>query len=163
MNVFWLDYDVLTCSKFHCDKHVVNQLKEYAQILSTAMFKQGIERTWMYEPAFESHPVVEWVAERWRNFMELTALARCLSEEYNYRYGRVHKSFKDVISNINPADYISDWESIGNYSTTRPRCVNGLDDRYVVDDVVETYRNYYIHEKDWEMSWTGREVPEWYE
>ena len=36
MNIFFLDSDVKVCSRMHCDRHIVSQIKEYAQLLSTA-------------------------------------------------------------------------------------------------------------------------------
>ena len=36
MNIFFLDTDTKQCAKYHCDKHVVKMIVEYAQLLSTA-------------------------------------------------------------------------------------------------------------------------------
>ena len=36
MNVFFLDKDPKLASEYHCDKHVVKMLIEYAQLMSTA-------------------------------------------------------------------------------------------------------------------------------
>lgn len=36
MDIFRLDNDPTVCAKYHCDKHVVKMILEYAQILSTA-------------------------------------------------------------------------------------------------------------------------------
>jgi hypothetical protein len=36
MNIFYLDKDPKTCAQYHCDKHVVKMILEYAQLLSTA-------------------------------------------------------------------------------------------------------------------------------
>ena len=36
MNIFKLDNDPIVCAKYHCDKHVVKMILEYAQIISTA-------------------------------------------------------------------------------------------------------------------------------
>jgi hypothetical protein len=36
MNIFLLDYDQELCARYHCDKHVVKMIVEYAQLLSTA-------------------------------------------------------------------------------------------------------------------------------
>jgi len=37
-----------------------------------------------------------------------------------------------------------------------------MPDEYKVDDVVESYRNYYIKEKYKFTSWKNRFVPEWF-
>ena len=36
MNIFYLDENPKKCAKYHCDKHVVKMIIEYAQLLSTA-------------------------------------------------------------------------------------------------------------------------------
>ena len=36
MNIFYLHSDPRTCAEYHCDKHVVKMILEYAQLLSTA-------------------------------------------------------------------------------------------------------------------------------
>lgn len=36
MNIFVLDFDTEVCARYHCDKHVVKMIVEYAQLLSTA-------------------------------------------------------------------------------------------------------------------------------
>ena len=36
MNIFYLDKDPNVCANYHCDKHVVKMIVEYAQMLSTA-------------------------------------------------------------------------------------------------------------------------------
>ena len=35
MNIFYLHSDPKTCAQYHVDRHVVSQIKEYAQLLST--------------------------------------------------------------------------------------------------------------------------------
>lgn len=34
MNIFYLDDDITTCVRYHCDKHVVKMITEYTQLLS---------------------------------------------------------------------------------------------------------------------------------
>jgi len=36
MNIFYLDPQPRLCAQYHCDKHVVKMILEYAQLLSTA-------------------------------------------------------------------------------------------------------------------------------
>ena len=36
MNIFYLDTNPALCAEYHCDKHVVKMIIEYAQLLSTA-------------------------------------------------------------------------------------------------------------------------------
>ena len=37
-----------------------------------------------------------------------------------------------------------------------------MPDKYKVDSVVESYRNYYIGDKAKIAEWTKREIPEWF-
>ena len=36
MNIFYLDTNPALCAEYHCDKHVLKMIIEYAQLLSTA-------------------------------------------------------------------------------------------------------------------------------
>ena len=36
MNIFYLDRDAKLAAQYHCDKHVVKMIIEYAQLMSTA-------------------------------------------------------------------------------------------------------------------------------
>ena len=36
MNIFYLHKDPDICAEYHCDKHVLKMIIEYAQLLSTA-------------------------------------------------------------------------------------------------------------------------------
>lgn len=42
--------------------------------------------------------------------------------------------------------------------TELPKC---MPDKYKVDSVVESYRNYYIGDKSNLFKWTKRKIPEW--
>jgi hypothetical protein len=159
MNVMFLSEDPEECARFHCDKHVPNQIREYAQILSTAAYEGNFhapER--MYKPVPDYNPVIMgWASESQENFVYLLKLANALFEEHERRYGTGHKSYRKVISKMD----ISEVRLPSEGEIQGPYCVP---DYCVVEgDPVQSYRNAYIYEKDWSMSWSNREVPDWYE
>lgn len=158
MNIFWLDEDPETAARYHCDKHLVSQLKEYAQILSTAAHAGGFhEPDRMYKPVPQFNPkVMDWASESFENYLRLLKLSRFLHDEYRHRYGGVHKCYKVIIQPI----AVSDITLPQTGFTEPPKC---MADVYKTDgDYVDSYRNFYIHGKDWQLSWFKREKPPWY-
>lgn len=158
MNVFWLDDDPETSARMHCDKHVPKMTVEYAQVLSTAAHLRGFhDEDRMYEPIPNNNKKLhEWAAESAENYLKLLMMAKYLGEEYEYRYGRQHKSMRDVISCIDVSDVKIDYNGFTEPPLSMPDyCVTGR-------GYIESYRYYYTHGKEWAMNWTNREVPDWY-
>jgi hypothetical protein len=78
-----------------------------------------------------------------------------LAKEYTHRYGKTHKSQAIIewcISNI------PNIPELGNM-TEFPKA---MPEECKVDDVVESYKRYYIMEKKDFCVWTNRETPEWF-
>lgn len=155
MNIFWLDANPRRAAMYHCDKHVVNQIKEYSQILGEALKQNGHDWEFL-RSSYPDHPQVKWAAESRQNWMELYELTEALYEEKKYRYGGGHASFEEGVEPI-------DVDEIGMPTTgaTNKRCT--VKDAPLLGHYVETYRNYYVNHKDWDMSWTKRSVPDWWE
>lgn len=150
MNIFWLDYDLDVNASYYCDKHVVKMILEYAQLLSTACRLDGLNCG--YRACYINHPCSIWVRESLDNWECLREMAYCLTEEFYYRFGKAHKSFF-VIRDLKEPSY----ERKG--ITIPPQC---MPSKYMGDDVVTAYRNYYIGEKVSIAKWTGRPVPSWF-
>lgn len=150
MNIFWLDENLKKAAKYHCDKHVVKMILEYAQLLSTTVRLSGIDAG--YKATHKNHPCAIWSRESLDNWFYLRALLFCLSDEYEYRYGKIHKSF--LMAKDLPIPTIP---SIG--LTKPPLC---MPDQYKVGNIVQSYRNYYIGDKQHIATWKKREKPEWY-
>jgi len=158
MNMFWLAEDPEESARMHCDRHVTKMCVEYAQILSTAADMAGFhdpER--MYEPipnmVRKTH---EWAAESADNFARLLSMANALGEEFEYRYGSKHQSIVDVVSEIDVSDVRIDHSGL----TDPPLC---MPDEYKDEgDVVGSYREFYNYGKRWDLSWSKRDVPDWY-
>lgn len=154
MNIFRLSDDPKQAARWHCDQHVNKMLVEAGQIMSTAMHRNGYEYDWLYMPTHKGHPLHEWVAEGQENFAYVRTLAEELYRVKKDRYGGGHKTWEEVVSRL---PTIPDKFPEGG---TRQYCA--MPDEYVVDDPVESYRDYYVNEK---LSWgnynKADEAPPW--
>lgn len=174
MNIFYLHNNPVICARQHCDKHVVKMILEYAQILSTTHRvcdgTQTIEisngrkiKRWtlnddrnnvLYKATHINHPSTLWARSSNKNYQWLFSLWVQLLKEYYYRYGKCHKSFSLINHLKNSPHYISDK------SFTEP--TPAMPEKYKQESSSESYRQYYIHEKNRFASWKNREVPSWY-
>ena len=151
MNIFLLDEDKTLCAQAHLDKHVVKMITEYAQLLSTTVRLSGINEG--YRVTHQNHPCAKWCRASLSNWLYLRDLTSELQTEYNYRYGKVHKSFV-VAANL-PLPRISD-SGLTPFALAMP-------DEYKTQDAVQSYRNYYNGAKRHIATWKNRERPVWYE
>jgi hypothetical protein len=154
MNIFFLDFDVKKCAEYHCDKHVVKMILETAQLLCSAHHVTG--GTAQYKLSHKNHPCSIWVRESLSNYLYLCELGLALGEEYTYRYGKKHKSV-EVIEWC-----LSNRPNIHDVDFTSPPLAMG-DEYKIGNDVIESYRNYYIGAKSGIASWKNRETPEWFD
>jgi len=156
MNIFWLDEDHDKAAEYYCDKHVVKINVEVNQLISTALRDNGYDWDFLYKRTHGNHPLSKWVGETDANFIETVKHAHALGREFTYRFGKEHKSHRSIAKKIGGLHV-----KMGGYDLTeRPQAMP--DEHKVEGDYVEAYRQYYIHEKNWDLQWTGREVPEWY-
>lgn len=154
MNIFYLDHDIEKCVEYHCNKHVVKMILEYAQLLSSVHHMTGSGNEQMYKLTHKNHPDAVWARSSIGNYEYLYSLVCLLGEEYTYRYGKIHKSI-GVVETLPYPSGLNDLPF-----TEPPRCVH--DDFKSIEDTVEAYRRYYIRDKGHFCVWTGREVPEWF-
>jgi hypothetical protein len=177
MNIFYLHNDPVECAKLHNDKHVVKMILEYGQLMSTAhRVLDGTEyyartannrriKRWLLEDyerenilwkaSHISHPSGIWTRKTDSNYRWLHSLWENLLEEYTFRYGKFHsaermrKVFQRLPDNI-PA---------GPFTEPTP----AMPDKYKVpSDSIQSYKNYYIGDKQHLASWKKRFVPNWY-
>lgn len=155
MNIFILDDDFKKCAQYHCDKHVVKMITEYAQMLSTACRLSGINHG--YRITHQNHPCTKWVRKSLSNWLYLKNLAEELNKEWQFRYNhnpkKLHKSF-ELICNL-PVPNIPD---IG-----LTKFAQAMPDKYKTENTIEAYRNYYIGDKQHIASWKNRKTPDWFE
>ena len=153
MNIFVLDNDHQKCAEYHCDKHTVKMILEYAQILSTNV-RIANDCEAGYKITHRNHPCTIWARQSLSNWLWLKKLSFHLNEEYKYRYGHVrnHKSY-DVIESL-PAPNIPDV-GLTPFAQAMP-------DYCKSDDAVDPYPRYYILEKKDIVNWKKRNLPNWY-
>lgn len=174
MNIFWLDKNFEKSSKYHVDKHVVKMPLESAQMIFTTLTidrcfghiprkltseelktLKAFESPFPYRPAMPNHPLNVWARSMFGNFMDLVEYHHSISFEYTYRYNKIHKSFTKV----------EEFEDVLSISapfgvTDAPLC---MPDEYKSDDLITSYRSYYMGDKAYIAAWKNREVPDWWQ
>jgi len=156
MNIFYLSSCPVDAASFHCDKHVVKMILEYAQLLSTAHHVlDGDEAPeGIYKKTHVNHPSAVWARQSSSNYAWLYDLfVECL-DEYERRYIREHATsrLKDTLLRL-PKNI-----PLGGF-TPPPQC---MPDEYKCDDAVQAYRNYYNGDKASFAVWNYSATPTWY-
>ena len=178
MNIFYLHHDPVECAKLHNDKHVVKMILEYGQLMSTAhrvldgtpyygktANNRNIKR-WLlsdfrepilWKASHVNHPSGIWTRDNSDNYTWLYNLWHNLLDEYTYRYGKIHSAdrmktcFAMLPSNI-PRVTKQFYEP-----------TPAMPDKYkVANNSIESYKNYYLGDKQHLASWKKRDVPSWY-
>jgi len=177
MNIFYLSHDPKTCAVYHCDKHVVKMIIEYAQLLSTAhRICDGQEYTdltannrkikrWRLSDEREqrlmkashiNHPSNIWARANHLNYKWLYEMWCHLLDEYTHRYGKVHACarLRDILAQA------PEKIPVGLRETEPTPAMP--DDCKIVNDSLASYHKYYNEKKTHFARWTKRSVPEWY-
>ena len=156
MNIFYLDEDAAAAARYHCDKHVVKMILEYAQLLSTAhhVLDGDDAPEGIYKKTHVNHPSAVWVRQSRANYLWTFTLLAYLLRQYTYRYKKEHKTSRLMSALVQ-------WPmNIPNVGFTQPpQC---MPDEYKCDDAVEAYRNYYVGDKAYFASWRNTKTPEWW-
>ena len=161
MNIFFLDMNILLCSKYHCSKHVIKMILESVQLLcSSHHIHPNKNYTPPYKLTHKNHPASIWVRTSLSNYKWLCDLTIELCKEYTYRYGKIHKCEKDKIIEC----LIKNTPDIIDLGFTQPpQC---MPKQYKNINIVQAYRDYYFYEKQNILDWKGkirnRSTPEWY-
>lgn len=153
MNIFFLDYDPKKCAQYHNDKHVVKMILETAQLLCGVHWMIGGEAP--YKLSHKNHPCSKWVREDLNNYLWLCELGLELCEEYKYRYGKTHKTYQVILWCIDNKPNIPDVEFTSPPLAMPDACK-------INNNLISSYRNYYITEKSSFCIWKGRDIPHWY-
>lgn len=176
MNIFFLDQNPRLCAQYHVDKHCVKMIVEYCQLLSTAhrvldgtqtieVVKNRKLKRWildnptlnsvLYKATHINHPSAVWVRQSADNYAYLVNLLWDLSDEYTYRYGKVHKCMNSGLIQYLEHNFP---KNIPYKPFTEPTCA--MPDHYkVAGDSVQSYHNYYNGDKRRMFKWKNREVP----
>ena len=155
MNIFVLDQDPRVCAVYHNDKHVVKMILESAQLLCGVHHMTESNLDVPYGLSHKNHPCSIWARKCIENYIWLCDLGLELSKEYTHRYCKRHKS-QDIIEwCMTNLPNLPEFGDITQHPKAMP-------DECKTDDVVESYRRYYIMEKSSFCNWKNREIPNWY-
>lgn len=183
MNIFILSKDPVEAAQLQCDKHVVKMIVESAQMLSTAhRMLDGYQEKrpsksgkrminyWVYpEPELEAylyravhhgHPCTVWTMQTNANYEWHYKHFIALCDEYTYRYGKVHATdtkLRNVLrkppSGIKWSNLYTDFPLAMQHE---PQCMHE-------GDPVRSYQEYYqTKQARFNMAWTNRPIPEWF-
>lgn len=161
MNIFFLSRNAKKCAQWHCDKHVVKMICEYAQLLSTAhhtldTIEPEDDRNILYKKTHQNHPCAVWTRESNKNYEWLYELFCNLCDEYILRYNKIHKTDKNLraILRNTPVEIPDD-------EFTEPP--QAMPDEYKVEnDVVLSYRIFYVFSKSRFAQWSKVPLPWWF-
>ena len=184
MNLFYLDKDLDKCAEYHVDRHVNKMQLEAAQILCTnividklfgfvprnltkeenaelSVYRKAnkelpmADRFVPYLPCHQNHPSTVWCRSSLDNFIWVHCYANALSSESHYRYGSVHKSIQVINSLPDPIHL----KSLGftQFLLAMP------DELKDLDNPIESYRTFYMLDKNSFASWKYREPPYWWD
>jgi len=153
MNIVILDLNQRLNAQYYCDKHVVKQITEFNQLLSSVYYFTGYIPATAYKLYGKNHPCAKWTRESLANWFWLRDMTLELCKEYTYRYGKIHKG-ESVCKSL-PLQHIKD---IG-----LTPFVQVMPEQYRNQDVVTAYRQYYNGDKRKLFKWTKRDKPDWIE
>jgi len=107
MNIFATDLDPKICAQQHCDVHVIKMILETAQLLSTCHVVTTGNQV-AYKKTHPNHPCGIWMRTSAHNYKWAYILFIALLDEYEFRFGRVHKSaeHKKALAQIPPLPII---------------------------------------------------------
>lgn len=154
MNIFYLSYDQEECARWHVDSHVVKMILESTQLLSSAYYYTNQSSKAPYRLGWGNHPCSVWSRQSLDNWLWLLKLDACLSNEYTYRYGRIHACKCKMLQ---MCECIPDLPRIG---FTQPPSVMPMACQISNDSAVN-YQEYYKECKTGLFRWTKREEPCW--
>lgn len=141
-----------------CDKHVCKMVIESAMMLSTAhrlYNKYDSIPSFLYKAGWINHPCTKWVCKSLQNYIWLSKHAQAISDEYTYRYGKIHKCNQVTQWCIHN---VPDLLNLG--LTNFPQC---MPKELHNSDHIQAYRRYYQWKADkMIMKWTRRNPPEWW-
>lgn len=167
MNLFFLSRSPKRSAKYACDKHVVKIILEVCQMLFTAHHIVGnfnIPHNVM-NPTHVNHPMSKWVRQHENNYKYTVQYLDALCSEYTRRYQRTHSMAKhiswlknhvviDENVNIDKTSFSGTFLAMKNIPsgcTPVPLC---MPDIYKCDDLIQSYRQYYIGDKKYFAKWT---------
>lgn len=182
MNLFILNENPIIAAQEQCDKHVVKMIVESGQMLSTvhrmldgketrrpsASGKTNVKywrlddsqmEVTLYRAVHMNHPCTVWTRESSANYQWHYEHFVALCDEYQYRYGKVHKTdiqLRYPLSQMPKNIPTGEMTQFKLAMKSNPECM-------FPNDPVKSYRMFYQTKQDrFSMDWTKRKTPEWF-
>ena len=180
MNIFILDSDPIKAAQQQCDKHVVKMIVESGQMLSTAhrmldgfvdlrpsksgkrMVKHYIlndeRENILYKAVHYNHPCTVWTMESHMNYLWHYKHFTALCDEYKYRYNKIHatdEKLRTILFKLPDNIPMIPQTEFKLAMKSNPECM--------FEDKVKSYRAFYQTKQErFNMVWTNRDIPEWF-
>lgn len=168
MNIFILDKDPEKCAQYLSDIHLNKMIVEHTQMLTNCYSLEELKLAPKTQTgnirkySHYNHPASIWTRESEKNFSWLWKYTFCMLKERKFRFKKEHfcKDFIEWIIYNYPDNINISHNDLTPFALAMP-------DIYKKDCPVESYRSYYINEKQrnkngkWMMNYTNREYPEW--
>jgi hypothetical protein len=167
LNIFALSTNQRRAAQYHVNAHVISQIKEYAQLLSSVHHVYPTEHTphvYKMGSAWFNHPSTIWVRQSKANYSWLVALWHNLYDEKLRRWpnaAKGHASYEDNVARLvnvppNMPDVGLTPVSLAMPARFQRPCAT-------MADAVECYRDYYAFDesKTHLHAWHGRCPPPW--
>lgn len=144
-----------------CDRHVINQIGETAELMCIAHLIAGeqippLHRLKPRVVKHRNHPCARWVAETAANYRWAQRHATALCVEYTLRYGKHHAYEDDVIRLYAPPFRLIGKDHLTPFPQVMPDYVQSM-------NAVDAYRRYYhLKAVTMRMRWTNRPPPDWF-
>src|SRR6056300_1600836 len=183
MNIFYVDKDPVKAAKMLLDKHVVKMILESAQMLCTAKrvldgteymaktkngrnikrwrLDNSNEEAIIYKAGWLNHPSTQWVLQSAYNYIWLYKHMLALNEEYKLRWQKDddHVSITKLSELLKHPPKNAPMNVVGTDATpAMPEHCK------IPNDVVGSYRKYYILEKKRFAKWEkpNAVMPDWF-
>lgn len=163
MNVFILEknnkgeIDWKKSAKSH-DNTRMKMILEHAQLLSTALNEIAGKRVAPYRSFNPKHPCCLWTKQTRKNFFSLFYFTQELLNVYHQRFGNKKHKVEEVLKEIEHLTHKPFFNKLQGNKLTNPALA--MPDCYKSDDVVESYRNYWVSKPT--MVYPINEIPEWF-
>lgn len=167
MNIFFLHVNPKQSAKYYFNKHCIKIILEIAQMLYTAHWMIGgdvVDAEWIsqhfddlqlkpYRKTHYNHPTSKWIRQSRNNYLYACNMGLALCYEYTRRYGKIHKTQQRLEWLIQHAPTTFVTDKIQGHLATKglpTGCTAiplAMPEAYHSDDAIQSYRQYYIHDK----------------
>ena len=165
MNIFAVDINPIIAAQSLIDRHVVKMPSEscimLANIYPIEHLRQAprTQKLRLRGHGYPHHGCTKWAKYSYENYQWLLDHSIALCEEYTYRTGKNHFCLDFIMWCKRKIPIIKSLGLTPHYLA--------MPDEYKSDDIVASYRQYYINAKQVDKSgkpmyvWTKRQKPSW--